>query len=72
VRAAVCDALAHLGIRLDPRRNAAGEPIVSADGAPCTVRVVATDEDLMIARHTRDALGGGAQLSGARAPSDRR
>jgi acetate kinase len=56
VRREVCRELAHLGITLDPGRNDAHAAIVSADGSACTVRVVTTDEDLMIARHTRGAL----------------
>ncbi len=56
VRAEVCRGLEHLGIRIDPDRNARHEAVVS-DGA-CTVRVVPTDEDLMIARHTRAVLAG--------------
>jgi hypothetical protein len=38
-----------LGIHLDADRNARHDAIVSTE---CTVRVVPTDEDLMIARHT--------------------
>src|SRR2546428_68755 len=49
--------LEHLGIRLDPERNARHAPVISADESACTVRVVPTDEDLMIARHTRTVLG---------------
>ena len=56
VRWEACAGLAHLGIRLDARRNAAHEPVISTPGSGCTVRVVPTDEDLMVARHTREAL----------------
>jgi len=59
VREEVCRGLDHLGIRLDPARNARHDAIIVADGAACTVRVVPTDEDLMIARHTRAVLGPG-------------
>jgi len=52
-----CLGLQHLGIHLDPERNARHEPVISADESVCTVRVVPTDEDLMIARHTRTVLG---------------
>ena len=57
VRREACAGLEHLGIRLDPERNARHDPVISADGSACTVRVVPTDEDLMIARHTRTVLG---------------
>ncbi|HKK04914.1 MAG TPA: acetate/propionate family kinase [Gammaproteobacteria bacterium] len=55
VRAEICEDLGHLGIRLDPTRNGEHRPVVSAADAPCTVRVMPTNEDLMVARHT-DAL----------------
>ena len=57
VRREACSGLEHLGIRLDPERNARHDPVISADESACTVRVVPTDEDLMIARHTRTVLG---------------
>src|SRR5919112_3541654 len=53
VRERVCEGLGFLGIRLDPERNAAHAPIISIDDASVTVRVVTTDEDLIVARHTR-------------------
>jgi acetate kinase len=53
VRERICEGLEFLGIRLDPDRNAAHAPIISSDAAAVTVRVVPTDEDLMVARHTR-------------------
>ncbi len=56
VRAAACRDLEFLGVRLDPARNADGAGRISADGAPCEVLVMATDEDRMIARHTHRLL----------------
>lgn len=56
VRGPICAGLEHLGIRIDPARNAEGAPVISADRSPCTVRVQATDEERMIARHTRRTL----------------
>ena len=53
VRERVCEGLGFLGIRLDPARNAVHAPIISSDGTAVSVRVVPTDEDLMVARHTR-------------------
>ncbi len=52
VRAEICMPLGHLGVHLDDARNRASAPIVSVEGSPCTVRVVPTDEERMIARHT--------------------
>jgi len=53
VRWEVCRGLRHLGIEIDRQRNATnGEPISSA-GSKCLVRVIPTNEDLVIVRHTR-------------------
>src|SRR5215212_2240219 len=53
VRERICEGLEFLGIRLDPERNAVHAPVISSDDAAVTVRVVPTDEDLMVAWHTR-------------------
>jgi acetate kinase len=52
VRARVAAGLEHLGIQLDGARNDAGAPVVSTDASRCTVRVVRTDEESIIARET--------------------
>jgi acetate kinase len=57
VREEACRGLAHLGIRIDGERNVRDEPIISVPGGACTVRTLRTDEDLMIARHTRRVVG---------------
>jgi acetate kinase len=61
VRFEVCRGLEYLGIAIDERRNEAHAEIVSSMDAGsaagrCLVRVIATNEDLMIARHTRRVL----------------
>ena len=53
VRAECCAALEHLGIQVDSARNAASAERISADEGACAVLVVPTNEELMIARHTR-------------------
>jgi acetate kinase len=50
VRARICDGLQFLGIELDETRNAANASMISGDSSPATVRVIPTDEELMIAR----------------------
>jgi acetate kinase len=52
VRGRICEGLAFLGIALDEERNNAHAPVISRDGAPAVVRVMKTNEDVMIARHT--------------------
>ena len=56
IRADVCQGLEHLGIELDNDANASSVAIVSVPNSRCMIRVVETDEDLMIARHTRTVL----------------
>jgi acetate kinase len=58
VRARIADGLAHVGIRLDAARNAASAAVISADSSVCTVRVIRTDEESIIARETIRAMGG--------------
>jgi len=55
-RAEICDGLGHLGVHLDPARNAVHGNPTGMPGSACQVRIVATREDLMIARHTRGVL----------------
>lgn len=49
VRARICDGLGFLGITIDEKRNMAGEDVISAAAGRVTVRVIHTDEELMIA-----------------------
>ena len=58
VREEICRNLGHLGVQIDPVRNNASQDVISASESPCVVRVVATNEELMIARHTRDVIFG--------------
>jgi acetate kinase len=56
VRWEVCRGLAYLGVELDPQKNGVHADVISMPGSGCTVRVTPTNEDLMIARHTRTLL----------------
>ncbi|KFG95654.1 acetate kinase [Burkholderia paludis] len=56
VRELICRRAAWLGIALDDAANAANRAVISGDASRVTVRVIATDENLMIARHTRRVL----------------
>jgi acetate kinase len=53
VRAAICEACRWLGVELDPEANAAHGPRISRPGSRVAAHVIPTDENLMIARHTR-------------------
>jgi acetate kinase len=57
VRARICDGLGFLGIALHAERNAASAPLISTEGGRVAVRVVRTDEELMIARSVVRVLG---------------
>ncbi len=50
VRERICAGLGFVGIELDQRRNAENAPLISQDTGRSMVRVIHTDEELMIAR----------------------
>jgi acetate kinase len=52
VRSLACSDLTPLGIELDPQLNAKNAPRIGRAGTSCDVRIVRTDEDLVIARAT--------------------
>ena len=56
VRWEVCRGLECLGIILDRAQNEANADTISAIDSKCLVRVIQTNEDLMIARHTNELL----------------
>lgn len=58
VRSRICEGLGFFGIQLDEIRNAAGEPVISADASRAKVRVIRTDEDIVIAKAVFRILGG--------------
>ena len=57
IRARVCEGLGFLGIELDESRNAEPARVISADASRVTVRVIRTDEELMIAGSVCRILG---------------
>lgn len=61
VRAAICNGLEFLGVRIDPEKNAAcqGECDTSAEYDGVRVLVIPTNEELAIARETVRVVGGG-------------
>jgi acetate kinase len=56
IRSRICVGLAYLGIHIDPDRNETHLSSISKRDAPVTVRVMRTEEDTMIARHTLEVL----------------
>ena len=56
IRTAVCERLTWLGVRLDRAANLANAACISAVDSSVDLRVMATDEEAMIAHHVRDRL----------------
>jgi acetate kinase len=57
VRARICDGLGFLGIKLSTLRNEKGSALISPDAGRVAVRVIHTDEELMIAKTVCRVLG---------------
>jgi acetate kinase len=57
VRARICAGLEVLGIEIEEGRNTANESVISAETSRVAVRVMHTDEELMIARSVYRTLG---------------
>lgn len=57
VRARICDGLDFLGIAIEAERNAANAGVISADTSRVAVRVMHTDEEVMIAKSVCQVLG---------------
>ena len=59
IRERVCRQAAWLGVELDPQANAQRGPRISTAASRTSAWVIPTNEELMIARHTRDLLAKG-------------
>ena len=57
VRTRICDGLGFLGIELEEKRNAENEGVISSAGSRVAVRVIHTDEEVMIAETVCHVLG---------------
>jgi acetate kinase len=60
IRERICDRLDFLGIQLDRKRNAKNAPLISSDSGRVKIRVIRTDEELMIARSVTRLLNLGS------------
>ena len=63
VRAEICAGLEFLGIRLDEARNQSNADMISAQKSAVCVRVLKTNEELIVARATRRVLAAGTKGS---------
>jgi acetate kinase len=57
VRARICEGLGFLGVGMEPSRNQAHAPVISPESSRVTVRVIRTDEEVMIAKEVGRVLG---------------
>ena len=65
VRERICEGLAFLGIELETSRNALHADVISPPAGRASVRVIRTDEELMIARSLARWLGEVARKEGS-------
>ena len=61
VRARICEGLGFLGIELEAKSNAANECVISSAASRVAVRMIRTDEELMIAKTVCRVLGLGCE-----------
>jgi len=59
IRSRICDGLRFLGVEVDAAANGRNEAVISTHASRVTVRVIRTDEELMIARSVYRVLGAG-------------
>jgi acetate kinase len=57
VRSRICEGLGFLGIELEDKQNATNEGVISANTGRVVVRVIHTDEEIMIAKTVCRVLG---------------
>lgn len=57
IREKICSGLEFLGIRLDAAQNAANAQVISTTASRVNIRVIQTNEDLMIVQHVLSVLG---------------
>ena len=60
IRERICDGLGFLGIELNHKRNGKNAPLISLDAGRGKVRVIRTDEEIMIARSVTRVLNLGS------------
>lgn len=57
IRERICERLGWMGIEIDHARNGENATVISSDFARTTVMIIPTNEELVIARAARAALG---------------
>src|SRR5262249_19852706 len=57
IRERICVALGHLGVRLDAEANAGHAAVISAPDSKVSVRLIRTNEELIVAGHAKRVVG---------------
>jgi acetate kinase len=65
IRARICEGLGFLGIELNEANNNENAPVISVQNGRVSVRIIRTDEELMIARLACRVVGLGAMKKGS-------
>lgn len=58
VRNTICQGLEYMGVHIDQALNARNAAVISKSGSGVAVRVIKTNEELIVARHTYNTLAG--------------
>ncbi len=64
IRGRICEGLGFLGLELNETRNTENAALISAEAGRVAVRLIRTDEELMIARSVCRVLGLGVPTKG--------
>ncbi len=56
IRKRVCNSLSYLGVIVDDERNTEGDMLISSDNSKVKVKVIKTNEELMIAKEVKKAV----------------
>jgi acetate kinase len=70
IRARICDGLEFLGIEIEGKRNVANAGVISAETSRVTIRVMHTDEEVMIAKLICRVLGSTIEKENAHGHED--
>jgi len=57
IRAAICSRLEWLGVKFEPEANEAHAERIGREGSAVDIRVIPTDEEIVVARHAVSVLG---------------
>jgi acetate kinase len=62
IRERICAGLGFLGVRLEAEANARSKELISSSESKVSVRIIRTNEEIIVARHARDVLASEPEL----------